>query len=186
MKLTTKGRYAVTAMLDLALHAQQHPISLAHISERQGISISYLEQLFAKLRRSELVKSIRGPGGGYMLSRESDEIFVAQIVDAVDESIDATRCHGEKGCQGGEVCLTHDLWQDLSQQIHGFLNSISLGNLMNRSTVQMVAERQDRFQKENTENAEKTVDTLSEESEQNLSERRASEGEHLIKVSNIL
>lgn len=148
MRLTTKGRYAVTAMLDLALHAQAGPISLSHISERQGISISYLEQLFAKLRRDNLVQSIRGPGGGYKLSRPGEEIFVAQVIDAVDESVDATRCSGEGGCQGGEVCLAHDLWQDLSQQIHTFLSDISLANLVSRNEVQRVSERQDRYQQE--------------------------------------
>ncbi len=148
MRLTTKGRYAVTAMLDLALHAKSEPVSLAHISERQGISISYLEQLFAKLRRRNLVLSIRGPGGGYRLSRPEHEIFVAQVVDAVDESVDATRCNGEGDCQGGEVCLTHDLWQDLSKQIHSFLSGISLANLVSRHTVRKVADRQDRYQQE--------------------------------------
>lgn len=142
MRLTTKGRYAVTAMLDLALHANQGPVSLADISKRQHISLSYLEQLFAKLRQSELVKSVRGPGGGYRLSRGSDDIFVAQIVDAVSESVDATNCGGAGDCQNGDVCLTHYLWEDLSSQIHMFLNSISLASLVGRSEVQEVANRQ--------------------------------------------
>lgn len=148
MKLTTKGRYAVTAMLDLALHANQGPVSLADISERQGISISYLEQLFAKLRKNELVSSVRGPGGGYRLSRESADIFVAQVVDAVDEPVDVTRCESQGTCQNGEPCLTHYLWLDLSQQIHQFLSAISLQGLVERSEVRKVADRQDRYQKE--------------------------------------
>ena len=106
MRLTTKGRYAVTAMLDLALHEGKGPISLADISERQGISLSYLEQLFAKLRRNELVRSVRGPGGGYQLKREQGLINVAEVIDAVNESVDATGCQHNGGCQGGEVCLT--------------------------------------------------------------------------------
>lgn len=144
MRLTTKGRYAVTAMLDLALHANSGPISLADISKRQGISLSYLEQLFAKLRRGELVTSVRGPGGGYLLSRTGAEIFVAQIVDAVNETIDATGCGGDGDCQGGEICLTHHLWCDLSDQIHNFLSDISLASLVSRREVKTVADRQDR------------------------------------------
>lgn len=143
MRLTTKGRYAVTAMLDLALHAQRGPVSLADISERQGISLSYLEQLFAKLRRSSLVSSVRGPGGGYQLSRDMRDIQVAEVIDAVNESVDATRCQGQGGCHGGDTCLTHHLWRDLSQQIHEFLTGISLADLVIRSEVQEVAQRQD-------------------------------------------
>jgi|SRR5690606_681592 len=143
MRLTTKGRYAVTAMLDLALHAQAGPVSLADISERQGISLSYLEQLFAKLRRRNLVSSVRGPGGGYQLSRAMQGIEVAEVIDAVNESVDATRCQGQGGCHSGDVCLTHHLWCDLSQQIHDFLSGISLADLVNRREVQEVAHRQD-------------------------------------------
>lgn len=146
MRLTTKGRYAVTAMLDLALNADCGPISLADISQRQDISLSYLEQLFAKLRRRQLVVSVRGPGGGYLLSRSSAEICVAEIVDAVDESVDATGCNGRADCQSGEVCLTHQLWCNLSDQIHGFLSSISLSSLVSRSEVQAVSARQRRRQ----------------------------------------
>eukprot|EP01026_Neomeris_dumetosa_P058059 TRINITY_DN53810_c0_g1_i2.p2 TRINITY_DN53810_c0_g1~~TRINITY_DN53810_c0_g1_i2.p2 ORF type:complete len:114 (+),score=8.22 TRINITY_DN53810_c0_g1_i2:74-415(+) len=113
MRLTTKGRYAVTAMLDLALHATSGPVSLADISKRQEISLSYLEQLFAKLRQNALVRSVRGPGGGYKLNRDASEVFVAEIIDAVNESIDATSCGGTGDCQQGEVCLTHYLWADL-------------------------------------------------------------------------
>jgi len=148
MKLTTKGRYAVTAMLDLALHAQKGPVSLADISERQGISISYLEQLFSKLRKNELVSSVRGPGGGYRLSRDGNEIFVAQIIDAVDEKVDVTRCAGSGNCQDGETCLTHDLWQDLSNQLHRFLSEISVQSLVDRAEIRKVADRQDRYQLE--------------------------------------
>lgn len=142
MRLTTKGRYAVTAMLDLALNAHHNPVSLADISQRQDISLSYLEQLFAKLRRSNLVTSVRGPGGGYLLSRNSEAIFVAQIIDAVNESIDATGCRGVADCQDGETCLTHYLWSDLSDQIHSFLSGISLASLVDRSEVQTVSARQ--------------------------------------------
>ena len=142
MRLTTKGRYAVTAMLDLAINADAGPISLADISERQNISLSYLEQLFSKLRRAGLVFSVRGPGGGYSLSRGGDEIFIAQIVDAVNEAVDATGCRGQADCQAGEICLTHHLWSDLSEQIHGFLSNISLASLVARREVQTIAERQ--------------------------------------------
>jgi len=143
MKLTAKGRYAVTAMLDLAVHEKDGPISLADISERQGISLSYLEQLFAKLRRNELVKSVRGPGGGYQLSRGASEIFVAQIIDSVDENVDATKCGGAADCQQGETCLTHELWADLSEQIHQFLSSIDLASIIAKREVQEIAARQD-------------------------------------------
>jgi Rrf2 family iron-sulfur cluster assembly transcriptional regulator len=143
MRLTTKGRYAVTAMLDLALHAKNGPVSLADISERQGISLSYLEQLFAKLRRGNLVSSVRGPGGGYQLSRDMGGIQVVQVIDAVNESVDATRCQGLSGCHDGDTCLTHHLWSDLSQQIHEFLSGISLADLVTRHEVQDIARRQD-------------------------------------------
>ncbi len=133
MRLTTKGRYAVTAMLDLTVHKDRGPISLADISKRQDISLSYLEQLFSGLRKADLVASVRGPGGGYRLSRSSTEISIAQIVDAVNESIDITKCNGKGNCQRGEMCLTHHLWQDLSHQIHAFLNSISLASLVDRN-----------------------------------------------------
>lgn len=146
MRLTTKGRYAVTAMLDLALHGEKKPISLADISKRQEISLSYLEQLFSKLRAQALVSSVRGPGGGYRLSREADEIKVADIIDAVNESIDATNCQRQGNCQKGAACLTHHLWCDLSDQIHEFLSGISLQNLIERHEVQEIAARQDREQ----------------------------------------
>jgi Rrf2 family iron-sulfur cluster assembly transcriptional regulator len=130
-------------MLDLALHGGDGPVSLAHISRRQDISLSYLEQLFAKLRRNDLVSSVRGPGGGYKLSRGGHEIYVAQIIDAVNEVVDATGCGRTSNCQRGEECLTHHLWCDLSDQIHGFLSQISLSNLVERAEVQNVSARQD-------------------------------------------
>ncbi len=145
MKLTTRGRYAVTAMLDLAIHGSERPVSLADISSRQEISLSYLEQLFSKLRRNGLVLSVRGPGGGYHLARAESAIFVAEIIDAVDESVDVTNCHGKGNCQQGEVCLTHHLWLDLSEQIHAFLSQISLGDLVGRREVQAVSARQALF-----------------------------------------
>ena len=153
MRLTAKGRYAVTAMLDIAVHQEKGPISLADISERQGISLSYLEQLFSKLRRNELVSSVRGPGGGYKLSRDAGDIFVAQIVDSVDETVDATKCAGRANCQHGETCLTHELWADLSEQIHQFLSSIDLATIIANRTVWEVADRQDAHQEENIERA---------------------------------
>lgn len=142
MRLTTKGRYAVTALLDLALHQEEGPISLADISGRQDISLSYLEQLFSKLRKNGLVSSVRGPGGGYRLAREAEDIYIAEVVDAVDENVDATNCNGEGDCQGGMTCLTHFLWVDLSEQIHSFLSSINLASLVEREEVQMIAQRQ--------------------------------------------
>jgi Rrf2 family iron-sulfur cluster assembly transcriptional regulator len=146
MRLTTKGRYAVTAMLDLALHTTQGPISLSCISERQGISLSYLEQLFSKLRKGQLVVSIRGPGGGYQLNRSTCDINVAQIIDAVNESIDATNCGGTGDCQQGDFCLTHHLWTDLSDQIHQFLSGISLEKLVEKKDVALIAGRQNDVQ----------------------------------------
>jgi Rrf2 family iron-sulfur cluster assembly transcriptional regulator len=146
MKLTTKGRYAVTAMLDLALHGDQGPVSLADISARQEISLSYLEQLFSRLRRQKLVTSVRGPGGGYRLGRSAGEVFIAEVVDAVSESLDTTRCGNRGDCQHGEKCLTHHLWADLSEQIHQFLSGISLADLMNRHEIRQVADRQNRRQ----------------------------------------
>lgn len=142
MRLTTKGRYAVTAMLDLAIHAIDGPVSLADISERQEISLSYLEQIFARLRHNKLVSSVRGPGGGYRLSRDKKEIAVVQIIDAVNESIDSTSCGGQGNCQRGEQCLTHQLWCDLSEQIHLFLGGITLAQLIEKREVQDIAKRQ--------------------------------------------
>ena len=143
MKLTTKGRYAVTAMLDLALHYDKGAVTLADIARRQGISLSYLEQLFAKLRRGGLVDSVRGPGGGYNLAMAPSKITVAEIVVAINESIDATRCGGEKNCDGDQTCLTHQLWEDLSGRIYEFLNGITLADLVSKPHVQQVASRQE-------------------------------------------
>lgn len=148
MRLTTKGRYAVTAMLDLALRQEQGPIRLAGISARQGISLSYLEQLFAQLRRQELVRSVRGPGGGYHLGRQAGAISVAEVIAAVNEDTDTTRCGGAGDCHEGEICLTHHLWQDLSDQVRDFLQSISLGDLVERQDIRRVSLNQDRRNKE--------------------------------------
>lgn len=142
MKLTSKGRYAVTAMLDVALHARKEPVSLSDISERQAISLSYLEQLFSRLRKEQLVSSVRGPGGGYRLGKEACEISIGEVIRAVDETVDATKCQGAADCQGGERCLTHSLWHDLSERITVFLDSITLGELMANADVKNVAERQ--------------------------------------------
>lgn len=140
MRLTTKGRYAVTAMLDLALHQGEGPITLADIAQRQGISLSYLEQLFSRLRKKALVSSVRGPGGGYSLGRPAGEIFVAQVITAVDESVDTTKCGGAHNCHDSQQCLTHDLWHELSCRIHDYLNGISLQDLVNRKGGQEPAE----------------------------------------------
>ncbi|MGI2260003.1 Fe-S cluster assembly transcriptional regulator IscR [Shewanella sp. GXUN23E] len=148
MKLTSKGRYAVTAMLDVAIHSTAGPVPLADISERQGISLSYLEQLFAKLRKQGLVASVRGPGGGYRLGLDAEDISVGMVVMAVDESVDATRCHGKGNCQGGSRCLTHSLWGDLSKQISEFLNGISLAGLMQKRDVQFISIQQDKIQQD--------------------------------------
>lgn len=158
MKLTSKGRYAVTAMLDVAIHAASGPVPLADISDRQGISLSYLEQLFAKLRKQGLVTSVRGPGGGYRLGKCSAQIAVADVIAAVNESVDATKCSGHGGCQGGEVCLTHNLWAQLSQRIEDFLQGISLAELMQQRTVKDVTERQHQHEQQSSTNIQiKTV-----------------------------
>lgn len=133
MKLSTKGRYAVMAMVDLAAHADGKPIALADVAERQEISLSYLEQLFGKLRRGGLVKSVRGPGGGYLLARAASEVRVSDVILAVDEPIKATRCTpgSPQGCQGKQArCLTHDLWEELGNQIYLFLSSVSLADVV--------------------------------------------------------
>ncbi len=133
MRLSTKGRYAVTAMLDLALNGKKGPVTLAEISENQGISLSYLEQLFAALRSKDLVRGVRGPGGGYYLGKSADEISIANIICAVDEWVEFTRCGGRQNCSGGARCLTHTLWDDLSTEIFNFLANISLGDLVRRN-----------------------------------------------------
>ena len=126
MQLTTKGRYAVTAMLDLASNDSSRPVTLDMISQRQNISLSYLEQLFAKLRKASLVKSIRGPGGGYLLNVNPVDVSLTEIIEAVDENIDLRRCHGAKNCLRGKQCLSHHLWCEVSDQIRGFLSSRNL------------------------------------------------------------
>ncbi|MDE3020709.1 MAG: Fe-S cluster assembly transcriptional regulator IscR [Pseudomonadota bacterium] len=130
MRLTTKGRFAVTAMLDLALHSGKDPVTLAGISERQGISLSYLEQLFGKLRRNGLVDSVRGPGGGYCLAHSLDQVSVADIIIAVDEPLDATQCGGKENCQDDHRCMTHELWMNLNKRIYGYLASVKLSHLV--------------------------------------------------------
>jgi Rrf2 family iron-sulfur cluster assembly transcriptional regulator len=130
MRLTTKGRYAVTAMLDLSLNYGVGAITLADISERQGISLSYLEQLFARLRKQGLVSSSRGPGGGYRLSRTAETITVLDVISAVDEKVDTTQCEGKQNCHGDEKCLSHELWQSLSDQIRVYLDGITLAEVV--------------------------------------------------------
>ena len=143
MRLTTKGRYAVTAILDLAFHQEEGPVSLAAISERQGISLSYLEQLFSKLRRNDIVVSTRGPGGGYSLKTTTEELSVSAVIMAVDESVKMSACDSIDGCKNEHRCLTHDLWEDLSNEIKGFLDGISLAELMQNKSVKEVSIRQD-------------------------------------------
>ncbi|MDH3526040.1 MAG: Rrf2 family transcriptional regulator [Gammaproteobacteria bacterium] len=142
MRLSTKGRYAVTAMLDLAIHHAEGPVTLAEISESQGISLSYLEQLFARLRKHELVVGLRGPGGGYRLSRRPQDISVAEVITAIGEGIDATQCEGKENCQEGERCLTHVLWTRLGNEIYEFLNGITLASFIERDNVNQVIRRQ--------------------------------------------
>ena len=139
MRLTTKGRFAVTAMLDLALHAEQGPVSLAGISSRQKISLSYLEQLYGKLRRRSLVESVRGPGGGYNLARDASEISVADIVRAVEEPIDSTQCGGRENCHDNHRCMTHDLWEELNATVYGFLEGVKLSHLVERQRSKPVS-----------------------------------------------
>ncbi len=143
MKLSTKGRYAVTAMMDLAIHDQKGPVTLADISKCQGISLSYLEQLFSKLRKEGLVDGVRGPGGGYRLGKTANQISIADIISAVDESIDSTSCLGNEDCNKGERCLTHHLWEDLSTRLYEFLDEITLAQFINRPEVKEVSQRQD-------------------------------------------
>ena len=130
MRLTTKGRFAVTAMVDLALRQNRGPVTLAAISERQHISLSYLEQLFGKLRRARLVSSVRGPGGGYNLAQGPQAITVASIVTAVDEAMDATQCGGKENCHDEKRCMTHDLWATLNEKMYDYLSSVTLADLV--------------------------------------------------------
>jgi len=164
MRLTTKGRYAVTAMLDLSIHSSKGPVNLSDISRRQDISLSYLEQLFARLRKRKLVSSVRGPGGGYRLGRSDNTIQVAEIIDAVNESLDTTKCQGKSDCQLGETCLTHHLWQDLSDQIHSFLSNITLSDLVSKREIEQIAknqnDRKSRLDRIQNDSRLKNVDTI--------------------------
>ena len=139
MRLTTKGRFAVTAMIDLALRNADGPVTLAGISERQKISLSYLEQLFGKLRRYSVVDSVRGPGGGYCLARPVEQITVADIIRAVDEPLDATQCGGKENCKDDKRCMTHDLWANLNKKMHEYLSSVSLADLVAQQAEKPVA-----------------------------------------------
>lgn len=142
MRLTTKGRFAVTAMLDLALHSDKGPVTLANIAQRQKISLSYLEQLFGKLRRNELVESVRGPGGGYNLGRPMEKLTVADIIVAVEEPIDSRQCEGKENClgEGGDSgrCMTHDLWESLNDNVIQFLSGVTLGDLVEKQRAEPV------------------------------------------------
>ena len=145
MRLSTKGRYSVTAMLDLAIHDKAGPVTLGDISQCQGISLSYLEQLFSCLRKSGLVKGVRGPGGGYRLARPASEISIAQIITSVDENVDVTRCRGEADCQDGERCLTHELWTDLSKRLYDFLDNITLAQFVDRPGIPELSMQRDKI-----------------------------------------
>lgn len=161
MKISTKGRYAVTAMFDVALHAHLGPVSLTAIAERQDISLSYLEQLFNRLRKAGLVKSVRGPGGGYLLDKDENNITIGEIISAVDENIDTTRCRNdESGCQDGQRCLTHTIWNQLNQKINDFLNAITLGAIVDNKDVLDVLERQLQKQTEKVSNEEQLISIL--------------------------
>jgi Rrf2 family transcriptional regulator, iron-sulfur cluster assembly transcription factor len=139
MRLTTKGRFAVTAMLDLAIHSAGGPVALAGISARQKISLSYLEQLFGKLRRNAIVESVRGPGGGYCLAREAAQVTVADIILAVEESIDSTQCGGRENCLDDKRCMTHDLWENLNDTVFAYLSSIKLSKLVEDQKVRPIS-----------------------------------------------
>jgi len=145
MRLSTKGRYGVTAMMDLAIHDNAGPITLADISQCQGISLSYLEQLFSRLRKGGLVEGVRGPGGGYRLSRPAKEISIAEIITAVDEKVDMTNCDEKGNCQDGEKCLTHELWSELSQRLYSFLAGISLAQFVDRPGIHELAIQRDKI-----------------------------------------
>ncbi|OGS98133.1 MAG: Fe-S cluster assembly transcriptional regulator IscR [Gallionellales bacterium RIFCSPLOWO2_12_FULL_59_22] len=149
MRLTTKGRFAVTAMADLAMNGGRGPVTMAAISERQKISLSYLEQLFGKLRRSKIVESVRGPGGGYYLARLAEKITIAEIIVAVDEPLDATSCGGKGNCHDERQCLTHELWMGLNEKIYDYLASVTLQQLVdsqiaaNPNAVSVVVRKKD-------------------------------------------
>ena len=148
MKLTTKGRFAVTAMLDLAMRQNRGPVTLAAISDRQHISLSYLEQLFGKLRRAKLVSSVRGPGGGYNLAQGPSQVTVADIVTAVDEPLDATQCAGKENCHDEQRCMTHDLWATLNEKMYAYLSSVTLADLVAHQSGKQVAVIKDFRQRE--------------------------------------
>jgi len=143
MQLTTKGRFAVTAMMDIALHGRYKPVTLARISERQKISLSYLEQLFGKLRRNKLVDSVRGPGGGYKLAKPMHQVSAVDIILAVDEPIDATQCGGKENCHNGKQCMTHHLWSGLNVKIRDYLAFVTLEQLVTDSKAKNIAALQD-------------------------------------------
>jgi Rrf2 family iron-sulfur cluster assembly transcriptional regulator len=143
MRLTTKGRFAVTAMVDLSMRQTRGPVTLAAISERQHISLSYLEQLFGKLRRSQLVNSVRGPGGGYCLAKPTASISVADIIVAVDEPLDATQCGGKENCNDDKRCMTHDLWATLNAKMFEYLSSVTLADVVAHQQGKQVAVIQD-------------------------------------------
>ncbi len=145
MRLSTKGRYSVTAMMDLAIHDKAGPVTLADISQCQGISLSYLEQLFSRLRHAGLVKGVRGPGGGYRLAKPAEDISIAQIISAVDENVDVTRCGGEGNCQDGARCLTHKLWSDLSERLYEFLDGITLAKFVDRPGIPELSMQRDKM-----------------------------------------
>ena len=140
MRLTTKGRFAVTAMIDLALRCADGPVTLAGIADRQRISLSYLEQLFAKLRRHKIVESVRGPGGGYCLGRDAQEITVADVILAVDEPLDATQCGGLENCKSDHRCMTHDLWSTLNRKMLDYLASVTLSELVEKQRKKVAAQ----------------------------------------------
>ena len=140
MRLTTKGRFAVTAMIDLGLNGGQKPVTLSAISERQSISLSYLEQLFAKLRRHGIVESVRGPGGGYCLARDAASISVADLILAVDEPLDATQCGGRENCKSDHRCMTHDLWSTLNRKMLDYLASVHLAELVESNRQRLASQ----------------------------------------------
>ena len=160
MRLTTKGRFAVTAMVDLAMSQGKHPVSLAAISQRQKISLSYLEQLFGKLRRRELVDSVRGPGGGYRLARSPETISVADIILAVDESLDATQCGGRENCRDEDKCITHNLWANLNQHIFSFLGAVTLKQMVEEQTPGQIGVAQIHDMRETRQKRERAAITI--------------------------
>ena len=147
MRLTTKGRFAVTAMLDIALQEGSQPVALNEISERQNISLSYLEQLFGKLRRRALVTSVRGPGGGYRISRSTESITVGEIIRAVDETVDATQCGGLKNCKDDKECITHELWTGLNEHIFDYMDTVKLSDLVEKRVFKMNGVHKVKFEK---------------------------------------